>query len=39
VELEDNRPGLRVRVILPAEPASLPLQGTAQAGVHEPIAG
>ena len=39
VELEDNRPGLRVRLILPAEAAPLSLPGPAQAVVNEPIAG
>jgi signal transduction histidine kinase len=39
VELEDNRPGLRVRVILPAEAAPLLLSGPAQTVVNEPIAG
>ncbi len=39
VELEDNRPGLRVRVILPAEAAPLALPGTVQTAVNEPIAG
>ncbi len=39
VELEDNRPGLRVRLILPAEAGPLSLPGPAQAVVNEPIAG
>ncbi len=39
VELEDNRPGLRVRVILPAGAAPLSLPGPAHAVVNEPIAG
>ena len=39
VELEDNRPGLRVRVILPAEAAPLALPGPVQTAVNEPIAG
>jgi signal transduction histidine kinase len=39
VELEDNEPGLRVRVTLPAEPAPLLLPAAVDGGVHEPIAG
>ena len=39
VELEDNRPGLRVRVILPAGPTPLSLPGPAHAAINEPIAG
>ncbi len=39
VELEDNEPGLRVRVTLPAEPAPLLLRAPVNGGVHEPIAG
>ncbi len=38
VELEDNEPGLRVRVTLPAE-APLMLRAPANGGVHEPVAG
>ncbi len=39
VELEDNAPGLRVRVILPAEAAPPALPAPALGGVDEPIAG
>ena len=39
VELEDNQPGLRVRVTLPAEPAPLQLPAPATGGVDEHIAG
>ena len=39
VELEDNRPGLRVRVILPSEAAPLTLPGPVRTAVNEPIAG
>jgi len=39
VELEDNDPGLRVRVTLPAEPAPLQLPAPANGGVDERIAG
>ncbi len=39
VELEDNEPGLRVRVILPAEPAPPALPVPALGGVDEPISG
>jgi signal transduction histidine kinase len=39
VELEDNEPGLRVRVTLPAEPAPPLLPAPVNGGVHEPIAG
>ncbi len=37
VQLEDNEPGLRVRVILPAEPAPPALPVPALGGVDEPI--
>jgi signal transduction histidine kinase len=39
VELEDNEPGLCVRVTLPAEPASLLLRSPVDGSVHEPVAG
>jgi len=39
VELEDNEPGLRVRMILPADPAPPALPAPALGGVDEPIAG
>jgi signal transduction histidine kinase len=39
VELEDNEPGLRVRVTLPAEPAPPLLRAPVNGGVHEPVAG
>jgi signal transduction histidine kinase len=39
VQLEDNEPGLRVRVILPAEPAPPALPVPALGGVDEPISG
>jgi signal transduction histidine kinase len=39
VELEDNEPGLRVRVTLPAEPAPLLLRPPVNGSVHEPVAG
>jgi signal transduction histidine kinase len=39
VDLEDNGPGLRVRVTLPAEPAPLQLPAPANGGVDERIAG
>jgi len=39
VELEDNHPGLRVRVILPAEPAPPALPAPTLGGVDETIAG
>jgi signal transduction histidine kinase len=39
VELEDNAPGLMVRVLLPAEPAPPALPAPALGGVDEPIAG
>ena len=39
VELEDNEPGLRVRVTLPAEPPPLMLRAPANGGVHEPVPG
>jgi signal transduction histidine kinase len=39
VELEDNAPGLRVRVTLPAEPAPLSPPAAVDGGVHEPVAG
>ncbi len=39
VELEDNEPGLRVRVTLPAEPAPLMLRAPANGGVRESVAG
>jgi signal transduction histidine kinase len=39
VELEDNEPGLRVRVTLPAEPAPLSLPAPVDGSVHEPVAG
>ena len=39
VELEDNEPGLRVRVTLPAEPAPPLLRAPADGGVREPVAG
>ena len=40
VELEDNEPGLRVRVTLPAEPAPPLLRApAASGGVYEPVAG
>jgi len=38
VELEDNAPGLRVSVTLPAEPAPLSLPAVVAGGVHEPVA-
>jgi len=39
VELEDNAPGLLVRVTLPAEPpAPLSLPAAVDGGVHEPVA-
>ena len=39
VDLEDNEPGLRVRVALPAEPAPPRLPAPATEGVNETIAG
>ena len=39
VDLEDNEPGLRVRVTMPAEPALLLLRAPASGNVHEPVAG
>ncbi len=39
VLLEDNEPGLRVRVVLPAEPAPPALPVPALGGVDEPISG
>ncbi len=39
VELEDNEPGLRVRLTLPADQAPLLLRAAADGGVHEPVAG
>ena len=39
VELEDNKPGLRVRVTLPAEPAPPLLRAPINGAVHEPVAG
>jgi signal transduction histidine kinase len=39
VKLEDNEPGLRVRMILPADPAPPALPAPALGGVDEPIAG
>lgn len=39
VELEDNEPGLCVRVTLPAEPAPISLPAPVDGGVHEPVAG
>ncbi len=39
VELEDNAPGLRVCVTLPAEPAPFSLPAAVDGGVHEPVAG
>ena len=39
VELEDNKPGLRVRVILPAEPAPLQLPAPASGSLDERVAG
>jgi signal transduction histidine kinase len=39
VELEDNKPGLRVRVVLPAESGPPWLPAPALGGVDEPIAG
>ena len=39
VQLEDNEPGLRVRVFLPAEPAPPALPVPALGGVDEPISG
>ena len=39
VELEDNEPGLRVRLTLPAEPAPPLLRAPAGSGMHEPVAG
>ncbi len=39
VELEDNKPGLRVRVVLPAEPAPLQLPAPANGGMDESVAG
>ena len=39
VELEDNAPGLRVRVRLPAEPAPPLLRAPADGGVDERVAG
>ncbi len=39
VEIEDNQPGLRVRVILPAELGPFSLPGPAQTAINEPIAG
>jgi signal transduction histidine kinase len=39
VELEDNRPGLRVRVTLPAEQAPQLLPSPALGGVDEPVSG
>jgi signal transduction histidine kinase len=39
VELDDNRPGLLVRVILPAEPAPPALPAPALGSVDEPIPG
>src|SRR5208282_624635 len=39
VDLEDNEPGLRVRVTLPAEPAPLALPAAVDGGVREPVAG
>jgi len=39
VELADNAPGLRVRVILPAEHAPPALPAPVSGSVHEPVAG